>query len=126
LNSPSIILLYPAYPHSLNSFSRSHFSIYIHVYTVFALYSPSCTLSPTFSLLPLLPTPRSSLLLAFQPHYFQPKVFLLYKGFSATQALTTLVIVFWYPIAFYGCLCHCPIRLCSDDMCPCLPLLIIL
>jgi hypothetical protein len=37
-------------PHSWNSFNRSHFSIYIHVCTVFAPYSPSHTcssLSPT-------------------------------------------------------------------------------
>jgi hypothetical protein len=40
----SIILLYPLLPPFLDSFSRSHFSIYIHVYTVFALYSPSYTL----------------------------------------------------------------------------------
>jgi hypothetical protein len=33
-------------PHSWNSFRRSHFSIYISVYTVFALYSPSYTFSP--------------------------------------------------------------------------------
>jgi hypothetical protein len=33
-------------PHSWNSFNRSHFSIYTHVYTVFAPYSPSHTLFP--------------------------------------------------------------------------------
>jgi hypothetical protein len=33
------------YPHLRNSFSRYLFSIYIHVYTVFAPYSPSYTLS---------------------------------------------------------------------------------
>jgi hypothetical protein len=33
-------------PHSWNCFNRFHFSIYIHVYTVFALYSPSYMLSP--------------------------------------------------------------------------------
>jgi hypothetical protein len=34
-------------PHSWNSFNRSHFSIYIHVYTVFfVLYSPSYILFP--------------------------------------------------------------------------------
>jgi hypothetical protein len=38
--------------HSWNSFNRSHFSIYIHVYTVFAPYSQSYTLS----LPPSLPT----------------------------------------------------------------------
>jgi hypothetical protein len=32
-------------PHSCNSFIRSHFSIFIPVYTVFAPYSPSYTLS---------------------------------------------------------------------------------
>jgi hypothetical protein len=44
--TPSIILLFPPSPHSWNSFNRSHSSIYIHVYTVFAPYSPSFTLSP--------------------------------------------------------------------------------
>jgi hypothetical protein len=33
-------------PHSRISFIRSHFFIYIHVYTVFAPYSPSHTVSP--------------------------------------------------------------------------------
>jgi hypothetical protein len=33
-------------PHSWNSFNSSHFSIYINVYTIFAPYSPSYTLSP--------------------------------------------------------------------------------
>jgi hypothetical protein len=32
-------------PHSWNSINSYHFSIYIHVYTVFALYAPSHTLS---------------------------------------------------------------------------------
>jgi hypothetical protein len=41
LNLPfSTILLHPS-PHSWNSFNRYHFSTYTHVYTVFALYSPS-------------------------------------------------------------------------------------
>jgi hypothetical protein len=35
----------PSLPHSWNSFHRSHFSIYAHVYTVFAPYSLSYTLS---------------------------------------------------------------------------------
>jgi hypothetical protein len=34
--------------HSWNNFNRSHFSIYIHVYTLYAPYSPSYTLSPWF------------------------------------------------------------------------------
>jgi hypothetical protein len=42
---PSIILLHPCSPHSWNSLNRYHFSFYIHVHTVFALYSPSSTLS---------------------------------------------------------------------------------
>jgi hypothetical protein len=33
-------------PHSWNNFSRSYFSIYIHVYKVFVPYSPSHTFSP--------------------------------------------------------------------------------
>jgi hypothetical protein len=33
-------------PHSWNSFSIFHFSICIHVYTVFVPYSPSYTISP--------------------------------------------------------------------------------
>jgi hypothetical protein len=36
--------------------NRYHFSIYIHVYTVFVLYSPFHTL-PTSSHLPLVPAP---------------------------------------------------------------------
>jgi hypothetical protein len=46
------------FPHSWNSFSRYYFSIYKHVYIVFAIYSPSLSLSyhllPPF--LPLVPT----------------------------------------------------------------------
>jgi hypothetical protein len=42
---PSIILLYSPSPYSWNSFSRSHFSIYRHEYTIFPLFSPSYTLS---------------------------------------------------------------------------------
>jgi hypothetical protein len=45
LNLPPPSFFIPSSPHSWNSFSRSHFSIYIQVYTVFALYSPSHTLS---------------------------------------------------------------------------------
>jgi hypothetical protein len=33
-------------PHSWDSFNRYHFYIYIHVYTVFAPYSPSYALFP--------------------------------------------------------------------------------
>jgi apolipoprotein N-acyltransferase len=53
----SFILPLPFYlPHFWNSFKRYHFSIYIHVYTVFAPYSPS---TPFLHLLPplLVPTP---------------------------------------------------------------------
>jgi hypothetical protein len=41
LNScpPSFFSILPPL-HSCNSFNRYHFSIYIHVYTVFSLYSP--------------------------------------------------------------------------------------
>jgi hypothetical protein len=42
--------------HSRNSFNRYHFSIYIHVYTIFSPYSPSFTISP-------LPLPS---------HWYQP------------------------------------------------------
>jgi hypothetical protein len=35
----------PLLPHSWNSFNRSHFSIFIHEYIIFLLYSPSYTLS---------------------------------------------------------------------------------
>jgi hypothetical protein len=54
----SIILLYPPLPQSLNSFNRYHFCIYIHVYTVFALYSPS-TLFSHLLLFLLVPHPPS-------------------------------------------------------------------
>jgi hypothetical protein len=42
--TPSTALFHP--PHSSNSFNRYCFCIYIHVYTLFALYSSSHTLSP--------------------------------------------------------------------------------
>jgi hypothetical protein len=38
--------LSPPSHHSWNSFNRPHFSIYIHLYIVFAPYSSSYTLSP--------------------------------------------------------------------------------
>jgi hypothetical protein len=50
--------LFPS-PHSWNSFNRSHFSIYIHVYSVFALYSHPhlpMALSPPPPHLPMGPT----------------------------------------------------------------------
>jgi hypothetical protein len=34
-----------SFPHSWDTFNRYNFSIYIHVYTVFTLYSPSHSLS---------------------------------------------------------------------------------
>jgi hypothetical protein len=46
-------------PSFWNSCNRFHFSIYTHVYTVFAPYSPSHTLSPSPSPLPMVPTPSS-------------------------------------------------------------------
>jgi hypothetical protein len=46
LNSPPPPLSFIPHSHSWNSFNRYHFSIYIHVYTVFVPYSPSHTLSP--------------------------------------------------------------------------------
>jgi hypothetical protein len=42
---PSIILPYPPFPRSWNSFNSSHFSMYIHVYKIFPPYSHSNTLS---------------------------------------------------------------------------------
>jgi hypothetical protein len=48
-----MILLYPPSHHSWNSFNRYHFSIYIHVHTVFVPYLPSYT----FSLHPVCPPP---------------------------------------------------------------------
>jgi hypothetical protein len=51
------------FPHFWNSFHRYHFSIYIHVYTVFATYTPSYTLFlpplPSHSYQP--PHPRKDL-----------------------------------------------------------------
>jgi hypothetical protein len=55
LNSPPPLLSFTR-SHTWKSFNRSHFSIYIHVYTVFALYLLSHTLS--------LPPPHS--------HWHQP------------------------------------------------------
>jgi hypothetical protein len=52
--TPSIISpLYPSPCHSWNSFNRSYFSIYTHVYAVIALYSPFPHILP----LPLVLTP---------------------------------------------------------------------
>jgi hypothetical protein len=47
--------------HSLNSFNRFHFSIYLHVYTVFVPYSPSYTLDPLPLPSPLVSTLRQDL-----------------------------------------------------------------
>jgi hypothetical protein len=47
LNSPPPPFFLAPLPHSWNSFNRYHFSICTHVYTLFALYSRSHTLSPT-------------------------------------------------------------------------------
>jgi hypothetical protein len=44
--TPCIILLYYSSPYSWSSFNRSRFSIYIYVYTIFVLCSPSYSLSP--------------------------------------------------------------------------------
>jgi hypothetical protein len=44
---PSTIGLYSPFPHSWNCFNRYHFSIYVHVCPVIALYSASHTLSQT-------------------------------------------------------------------------------
>jgi hypothetical protein len=52
LNSPSSPFFF-IHPHSWNSFNRYHFSFYIHVYTVFVLYSPSHALSSLSFPLPL-------------------------------------------------------------------------
>jgi hypothetical protein len=49
--TPSIIILYP----SLSHLNRSHFSIYLHVYMLFAPYLPSYTLSIPPSLPPYQP-----------------------------------------------------------------------
>jgi hypothetical protein len=43
-------------PHSWNSFSRSHFSIFIHEYVIFPPHSPSYTLS----LFPYIPPPAGT------------------------------------------------------------------
>jgi hypothetical protein len=45
LNSPLHHSPLSPHPHSRNSFNRYLFSVHIHKYTVFALYSPSYTLS---------------------------------------------------------------------------------
>jgi hypothetical protein len=43
--TPYIILLYLLSTHSSNSFKWSHFSIYIHMYTIFPPYSYTYTIS---------------------------------------------------------------------------------
>jgi hypothetical protein len=58
LNSPLLPFSFiPHYHHSWYSFSRSHFSIYIHLCTLFALYLPSPVLSPLTGTTPLPPSP---------------------------------------------------------------------
>jgi hypothetical protein len=84
------------FPHSWNSFNRSHFSIYIHEYMIFALRSPSCTVS---LYLPhtLVPTPRQDLF--YLPVLFLKKrCFCLFKiagsiiGISKTFSLKILCV----------------------------------
>jgi hypothetical protein len=53
-------------PHSWDSFNRYHFSIYIHVYTVFASYSLSHTLSS--------PLPSSQWYQSTQEGHFTPPI----------------------------------------------------
>jgi hypothetical protein len=62
----SLFLLF----HFWNSFCRYHFSICIHMYTVFAPYSPSTSFS-TPSTLPLYQLPRQDL--------FYPSILLFFK-----------------------------------------------
>jgi hypothetical protein len=69
LNSPPPPLSFiPPSPDSWNRFNMYNFCIYIHVYTLFALYSSSYPLFLAISLLPLVPTPSP------QQNLFHPPV----------------------------------------------------
>jgi hypothetical protein len=54
--APSLFSFIPL-PHSWKSFNRFHFSIYLHMCIVFALYSPSYIFSPHAPPVPLVLTP---------------------------------------------------------------------
>jgi hypothetical protein len=105
--------LSPLLPHSWNSNNRYHFSIYIYVYTVFAPYSPSYTLSLP-SPHPTGTTPLSvtwfTLLFSnfvkekkdiiFVPDsdtrsFFVTFPCIIYIGSSPLFFLSTLVVFFW-------------------------------
>jgi hypothetical protein len=73
--TPSIFLLYALSPHSWNSFNRSHFSVYIRMYTILAQYSPFYLFSPH----PPHPTstnpPRQDLFCPPVLHFFLSDIF---------------------------------------------------
>jgi hypothetical protein len=68
--TPSTTLLHP--PYSRNSFNRYLFSVHIHVYTIFAPYSLSYTLSP--------PPPLSRWYQLPNQGLFQPSLLWFCKG----------------------------------------------
>jgi hypothetical protein len=67
----------PPSPHSWNSFNRCHFSIYIHMYTVFVPCSPSFTISlpPPYS--HWYQPPISMFIMYYCPIWFTSSIFLL-------------------------------------------------
>jgi hypothetical protein len=72
LNSPPPSLSFiPTSPYSWNSFNRTYFSIFIHGYLIFPLYSPSFTFFIS-SPLPLVPSPR-------QEQFYFPVLFMKKK-----------------------------------------------
>jgi hypothetical protein len=81
--------LIPPFPHSWNSFNLSHFSIFIHEYIIFPLYSPSYTLF-LYLPSPIVTIPRQDLFhLPFS--IFEKSHFCLFK--IATQEVS----VTWDP-----------------------------
>jgi hypothetical protein len=86
LNSPLVPFSFMSpSSHSWNSFNRHHSSIYIHVYTIFALYSPSHTLSPPLPTSTNLPGMICSALL-FKDYIKKKPHFCLFK--IATQGVS--------------------------------------
>jgi hypothetical protein len=90
LNSPLHHSYLCPFPHSWNSFNRSHFSIYTHVYTVFAPRSPSYTLSPPSTPSHWYQSPRQDL--------FCPPVlcFVKEKNFFGLFRIATQGVSLWH------------------------------
>jgi hypothetical protein len=96
LNSlPSFILPYQPSP-SPGSFNRSHFSIYIHVCTVFVPYSPSFTISSISTPLHCYHPPRLDLICHLVLQFCKRKkmTFLFIKDSYTGSLLVTLLCMY--------------------------------